>query len=328
MVVMEELGRGLVGSPYASALCASSLLQSAALDGEGEAVAGRWLSTIADGSTLVVPALQERRSRYRVGDIGTVGSKAGSARDGWTLTGRKSLVVAGDEADAFVVSALVDGAPALFVCEAKDVAIDAFPSNDGVRVAELVFSDTPARLLLSRGLGALQTAADVTVAAACAEGVGVMDRLVAMTAEYMKERRQFDVPIASFQALRHRLADVKMQLELGRSMSYYATLKLAEASGSSSSTGSLGGNGVPDQRLDQRKRALSQAKVQLGQSMRFVAQQCVQLHGGIGMTDEHAASHCFKRLTMLESCGGDTLHHLGIVSETMTDDAGAASGDI
>ena len=149
----------------------------------------------------------------------------------------------------------------------------------------------------------LERAADVGIAAACAEGVGLMDKLVALTVEYMNTRRQFGVPIASFQALRHRIADVKMQLELARSMSYYATLKLGEPA-------------------PQRRRALSQAKVQLGSSMRLVGQQCVQLHGGIGVTDEYVGSHYFKRLTMLELAWGDTMHHLGEVGARMQDTAG------
>jgi alkylation response protein AidB-like acyl-CoA dehydrogenase len=150
---------------------------------------------------------------------------------------------------------------------------------------------------------ALERAVDIGIAALCAEAVGAMDTLVALTVEYMNTRKQFGVPIATFQALRHRIADVKMQLELARSMSYFASLRLAEPP-------------AP------RRRALSQAKVQLGQSMRFVGQQCIQLHGGIGVTDECAASHYFKRLTMLEFVGGDTLHHLGEVSERMGETAG------
>jgi alkylation response protein AidB-like acyl-CoA dehydrogenase len=119
----------------------------------------------------------------------------------------------------------------------------------------------------------------------------------------MNTRKQFGVAISSFQALRHRIADVKMQLELARSMSYYATLRLGD---------------VPAV----RRRAVSQAKVQLGQAMRFVGQQCTQLHGGIGVTDEYAGSHYFKRLTVLEMQWGDTLHHLGEVSQRMQDTAG------
>ena len=130
-----------------------------------------------------------------------------------------------------------------------------------------------------------------------------MERLLAITVEYMNTRKQFGATLASFQALRHRIADVKMQLELGRSMSYYASLKLGQDAA-------------------QRRRALSQAKVQLGQSMRFVGQQCTQLHGGIGVTDEYAGSHYFKRLTVLETVFGDTMHHLGEVSCRMQDSAG------
>jgi len=133
--------------------------------------------------------------------------------------------------------------------------------------------------------------------------VGLMDKMVAITVDYMHQRKQFGVPIASFQALRHRIADVKMQLELGRSMSYFASLKLGEAA-------------------PQRRRALSQAKVQLGNSMRYVGQQCTQIHGGIGVTDEYVSSHYFKRLTMLELSFGDTLHHLGEASARMQDTAG------
>ena len=162
---------------------------------------------------------------------------------------------------------------------------------------------TKASLIAAEGFEALELAADIGLAAACAEAVGLMDRLVAVTVDYMNQRKQFGVTLASFQALRHRIADVKMQLELGRSMSYFASLKLGEPA-------------------PQRRRALSQAKVQLGHSMRFVGQQCVQLHGGIGVTDEYLGSHYFKRLTMLETVFGDTQHHLGEVSARMQDTAG------
>jgi alkylation response protein AidB-like acyl-CoA dehydrogenase len=144
---------------------------------------------------------------------------------------------------------------------------------------------------------------DIGIAALCAEAVGAMDALMALTAEYLNTRKQFGVVIASFQALRHRLADMKMQQELARSMSYYATLKLTAPAA-------------------ERRRAIAQAKVQLGQSMRLVGQQSVQLHGGIGVTDEYAAAHYFKRLSCIELSLGDTLHHLGEVSRSMEDSAG------
>jgi len=300
MLVMEELGRGLVNAPYAAAaLVAPTLLA------QGDAaVHGAWLPRIADGSALVVPALQERGTRYRAGPLSTVASQAAG---GWALTGHKSLVPAGDEADAFLVPARVGphaiGPVGLFLVERGRCEVRGYPTQDGARAADVTLAASPAGLVLADAGAALELAADVGIAAVCAEAVGLMDKLLALTVEYMNTRKQFGVAIASFQALRHRMADVKMQLELARSMSYYATLKLGEPPA-------------------QRRRALSQAKVQLGQSMRFVGQQCIQLHGGIGVTDEVSVSHYFKRLTMLEMAYGDTLHHLGEVSERMLDTAG------
>jgi alkylation response protein AidB-like acyl-CoA dehydrogenase len=295
MVVMEELGRGLVNAPYAAA----ALMAPALLDGHAA-----WLARIADGSALVVPALQEQGARWRLDAVATVATQRA---DAWVLDGAKHLVPAGDEADAFVVPARLGPhavAPiGLFLVERARCVTRAYPTQDGARAASITLAASPAALVNADALPALELAADIGIAAACAEGVGAMERLVALTVEYMNTRKQFGQTLASFQALRHRMADVKMQLELARSMSYFASLKLNEPPA-------------------QRRRALSQAKLQLGQSMRFVGQQCIQLHGGIGVTDECAASHYFKRLTMLELAFGDTLHHLGEVSERMGDTAG------
>ena len=304
MVVNEELGRGLVNAPYAhGAIVAPTLLSAAPAE-----VQAQWLPKIADASALVVLAHQERAARYRLNDVRTRATQAGG---GWTLSGAKSLVPAGDEADAFIVPARTGGGEgdaagiALFLVEkgAAGLAVRGYPTQDGARAAELTLSNTPATLIALDALPVLEQAVDAGIAAICAEAVGVMDRLTAITAEYMNTRKQFGVAIASFQALRHRIADVKMQLELGRSMSYYASLKLGEAPAV-------------------RRRAIAQAKYQLGQSMRFVGQQCIQLHGGIGVTDEYIASHYFKRLTVLEMSFGDSLHHLGEVSARMQDTAG------
>lgn len=304
MVVAEELGRGLVNAPYAhGALVAPALLAAAPA-----ALQGEWLPKIADASALVVLAHQERAARYRLNHVTTWAAKAG---DGYTLSGAKSIVPAGDEADAFIVPARTAGADAdaagigLFLVAkgAAGARVRGYPTQDGARAAELTLENTPAALIALDALHVLETGIDIGIAAVCAEAVGVMDKLVAITAEYMNTRKQFGVAISSFQALRHRMADVKMQLELGRSMSYFASLKLGEAPAA-------------------RRRALAQAKYQLGNSMRFVGQQCIQLHGGIGVTDEYIASHYFKRLTMLEMAFGDTLHQLGEVSTRMQDTAG------
>ena len=301
MVVMEELGRGLVNAPYAAA----ALMTPALLQAAPEDVQAAWLPKIAAAEALVVPAWQERGARYRLEQVSAIATQGAS---GWTLVGQKSVVPAADEADAFIVPARVgdaSGTIGLFLVEkaAAGAIVTGYPTQDGGRAGELKLANAAATLISTDGLAALEYAADVGIAAVCAEGVGLMDKLVALTVEYMNTRKQFGVPIATFQALRHRIADVKMQLELGRSMSYYASLKLGEAPA-------------------QRRRALAQAKVQLGNSMRFVGQQCIQLHGGIGVTDEYIGSHYFKRLTMLEMTLGDTLHHLGEVSARMQDTAG------
>ncbi|MBT9501892.1 MAG: acyl-CoA dehydrogenase family protein [Burkholderiaceae bacterium] len=304
MVVMEELGRGLVLEPYAQgALMASSVLQAAP-----EAMQTAWLPKIAGGEALVVLAQQERAARYRLTHVTTT---AVSGTTGWMISGAKSVVPCGDRADAFIVPARVSGAAddaagiALFLVErsAAGVATQGYLTQDGSRAAEVKFANSPAQLISLDGHALLELAVDVGIAAMCAEAVGAMDRMVAITAEYLNTRKQFGVVISSFQALRHRMADVKMQLELARSMSYYATLKLGEPPA-------------------QRRRALSQAKYQLGQSTRFVGQQCTQLHGGIGVTDEYVGSHYFKRLTAMELQFGDSLHHLGEVSARMQDTAG------
>jgi alkylation response protein AidB-like acyl-CoA dehydrogenase len=304
MVVMEELGRGLVHAPYAAAALVTPHLLAAA----PQAVQAQWLPRIAAGEALVVLAHQERAARYRLHHVTTRATVTGA---GHVLSGTKSVVPAGDEADAFIVPARLSGADddtagiGLFLVErgGAGVNVRGYPTQDGGRAAELTLAAAPATLICIEGYETVSLAADVGLAAACAEGTGLMERLVALTAEYMNTRKQFGVPIASFQALRHRMADVKMQLELGRSMSYFASMKLGEPALA-------------------RRRALSQAKVQLGRSMRQVGQECIQLHGGIGVTDEYIASHYFKRLTLLEMTWGDTLHHLGEVSCRMQDTAG------
>ena len=306
MVVMEELGSGLVMEPFAAvSLVATSLLNA------GNAPSGAlWLQGIAEGKELVVLAHQERTARYRLAHVETKANNVGGT---WQLSGLKTLVPAGAHAGAFIVparvSAAVDDASgiALFLVSKgeKGVTVRGYPTQDGTCAADLTLQSADAIELLPAGVafGALEHAIDIGIAALCAEAVGAMDKLVAITVDYMNTRKQFGVAIGTFQALRHRIADVKMQLELARSMSYFASLKLNEPAPA-------------------RRRALAQAKLQLGQSMRFVGQQCIQLHGGIGVTDEYLASHYFKRLTVMEMSYGDSLHQLGEVSARMQNSAG------
>lgn len=298
MVVMEELGRGIVLEPLAQTLITSGMLGGYA----PAELKAAWLPRMASGEALVVLAHQERKARYKLDLCAT---SATQATGGWTVSGSKNVVPAADRADAFVVPAMAGGKLALFLVErnASGVSTRGYGTQDGARAGDLTLKDAPAQLITADGLTALEHGVDIGIAAACAEAVGVMDKTVAITVEYMNTRKQFGVAIASFQALRHRVADMKMQLELARSMSYYASLKL---------------NAPPPE----RRAAMARAKVQLGTAMRFLGQQAVQLHGGIGVTDEYIVSHYFKKLTQLEMTYGDTLHHLGEVSARMQDTAG------
>ena len=306
MVVMEELGRGIVMEPFA----AVSLVGASLLTASKVPAAAQWLQGIAEGKELVVLAHQERQSRYRLNHVQTTAKNSGGS---WQLNGTKTVVPAGAHASAFIVPARVSGGVddasgiALFLVTRGEsgAKVNGYPTQDGASAADLVLTNANAVELLPAGeaFGVLEHAIDIGIAALCAEGVGTMDKLVAITVEYMNTRKQFGVAIGTFQALRHRIADVKMQLELARSMSYFASLKLNEPAPA-------------------RRRALAQAKLQLGQSMRIVGQQCIQLHGGIGVTDEYIASHYFKRLTVMEMTYGDTLHQLGEVSARMQNTAG------
>ena len=301
MVVMEELGRGIVLEPLVQTLIAGGVLAGYA----PAALKSAWLPKIASGEALVVLASQERAARYK---LDVCEAKASIAPMGYTLSASKSIVSVGDKADAFIVPAKLDGNIALFLVERSatgttGVMTRGYGTQDGGRAAEVSLKDASASLITLGGLAALEHAVDIGIAATCGEAVGVMDKMVAITVDYMNTRKQFGVTIASFQSLRHRMADVKMQLELARSMSYYAALKLNAPA-------------------PERRAAMARAKYQLGNSMRFVGQQCIQLHGGIGVTDEYIVSHYFKRLTQMEMSFGDTLHHLGEVSDRMQDSAG------
>jgi len=298
MVVMEELGRGIVLEPLAQSLIAGAVLAGYA----DSAVKAAWLPRIASGEALVVLAYQERAARYR---LDVCEAKATQAPGGYVVNAHKSIVPVGDQADAFLVPAKINSQIALFLVERNSAGVTTrgYGTQDGGRAAEVHLKNAPATLITADGLTALEHAVDIGIAAVCAEAVGVMDKTMALTAEYMNTRKQFGVAISSFQALRHRAADMKMQLELARSMSYYASLKLNAPA-------------------PERRAALARAKYQLGNSMRFVAQQSVQLHGGIGVTNEYIGSHYFKKLTQFELSFGDTLHQLGEVSARMQDTAG------
>jgi len=202
----------------------------------------------------------------------------------------------GAQADHWIVPARLDGEIALFVVAraAANAQITDYRTIDGQRAATLAFNATPARKLDGRhaGAAALEHIADYGVVLLCAEAVGALDALNHATVEYTKTRQQFGVPIARFQALQHRMVEMLIHTEQARSATYLAAVRY----------------GSDD--VDERRRAVSAAKVRVGQAARFVGQQAVQLHGGMGVTNEVAAAHLFKRLAIIETTLGDVDHHL------------------
>lgn len=304
MIVMESFGRGLVVEPYlASVVIAGGLVALAGNAAQKKAI----LPALAGGKLLLAFAHGERQSRYLLADVETTATADGG---GYVLTGRKGVVLHGDSADRLVVSARTAGASrdrsgiSLFLVDAKAKGVSrrAYPTVDGLRAAEVTLDQVRVEgdaLLGAKGEAypVIEHAVDRAIAALCAEAVGIMETLNATTLDYLKTRKQFGVPIGSFQALQHRMADMMVELEQARSMATLAALSadLADAK--------------------ERRRVISAAKVQIGRSGRFVGQQSIQLHGGIGMTDEYSAGHYFKRLTIIDQTYGDADHHLDRFAE-------------
>jgi len=291
-VVMQELGRGLVVEPYFATVWGAQFLR---LAGNQAAL----LEQVAGGELKLACALGEQQSRHDLYDIRTSAVRDGG---GYCLNGAKSVVIHGAQAGALIVSARDAAAPdgvCLFVVPAATAGVQRrdYRTIDGQRAATVTLCDVrlPASALLaqgSAGVDMLEQAADYGVTLLCAEAVGAMDALFAATLEYLKTRKQFGTAIGSFQALQHRMADMYIHLEQARSM---AMLAAARQDGSDAA---------------ERRRAVSAAKVRIGQAAKFIGQQAVQLHGGMGVTDELAAAHLFKRLTMIDLTLGDVDHHL------------------
>jgi len=298
MLVMQALGKALPLEPLLSTL----VIGSVALRHANPAQLDRWVGAIAAGALTMAWAHREAQSRYRLHDVACSAQRVAG---GWSLSGSKPLVLHGDSADRLLVSARVSGARrdadglALFMLDpgAAGVARTACHTHDGRRAADIVLdqvfvADADAIGEPGRALPIIEGVADAAIAALAAEAVGVMDTALTLTVEHLKTRHQFGGPIARFQALQHRAAEMLIALEQSRSMAMYAALVLDE----------------PD--AAERRKALSAVKVQIGQAARFVGQQAIQLHGGIGVTEEYAVGHCHKRLAMMEMEFGDSDHHL------------------
>jgi alkylation response protein AidB-like acyl-CoA dehydrogenase len=292
MVVMEQLGCGLVLEPYVGCtLLPIALLLSGATDTERAGM----LDRIGSGELLVAFAHSDVGQRYERAPVSTT---AQVSTGGYLVTGKKIAVLGGDCADMFLVSALIedDKTASLFLvdADAKGVKRLPYPMQDAQRGADVAFVQTPATLLGKRGGAqlAIDYALDVACAALCAEAVGAMAALQTHTVDYLKTRKQFGRPIGMNQALQHRAVDMLMHLEMSRSMAMEAAVAVDLDDAAA------------------RGKAISAAKALIGQACRYVGQQAVQLHGGIGVTHELNVSHYFKRLTMINATFGDADWHL------------------
>ncbi|MDZ7827884.1 MAG: acyl-CoA dehydrogenase family protein [Gammaproteobacteria bacterium] len=299
MLMMEQIGRGLIVEPYLpSVVLAGGLLER----GGSAAQKEQYLASIIDGSKLGAFAFAEPQGRFNLADLATTAKKDG---DGYSLSGHKSVVIGGPSADFFVVSARTSGDQrdadgiSLFLVDADASGLSRrdYPTVDGLRASEVMLDNVRvgADAVLGevdKALPLIEEVIDLGTLAVGSEAVGAMDVLYRDTVEYSKQRVQFGQPIGKFQVLQHRMVDMFMEAEQSRSLMYMAAMRLGEG-------------------YDQEaKKAVSGFKVQAGKSGRFVGQQAVQIHGGMGMTEELAVGHYFKRLTMIDAMFGNVDHHL------------------
>jgi alkylation response protein AidB-like acyl-CoA dehydrogenase len=298
-VVAETFGRALVVEPFLpTVVLGAGILGLAGSDTQQAEL----LPKVAAGELFLALAHGEPKSRYTLSHVATRAEADGADH---LLTGAKAVVLGGDAADYFLVSARTDGATSdphgisLFLVpkDAPGLTIRAYLNIDGTRAAELgldrVRVPATARIgQIGHGMPIVGHAVDRAIAYLCAEAVGAMQALNALTLDYLKTRTQFGVPIGSFQVLQHRMVDMEVALEQARSMAILAADRADD----------------PDPH--ERARAISAAKVQIGRSGRLIGQSSVQMHGGIGITDEYAGGHYFKRLTLIDRTFGDADHHL------------------
>ena len=297
-VVMEEFGKALVVEPYVpTVVIGGGFLKH----GGNDAQKSEWLNKIATGETIMAFAFAEPKGRYNLADLSTAAKKQGS---NYVLSGQKAVVIAAPWADQLIVTARTAGGQrdskgvSVFLVDkkAKGVATRDYPTVDGLRASEITFEnvEVPAANLIGEadnGLPLVERVVDEAIAATCAEATGCMQVLVDTTVAYSKQRKQFGVPIGKFQVLQHRMVDMFVNYEQSVSITLMVTLKL-------------------DAGEAERAKAASAAKVTIGKAGRYVGQQAVQIHGGMGMTDELNVGHYFKRLTMIDALYGNTDHHL------------------
>lgn len=304
MIVMEAMGRALALEPYfPTVVLGGGFLR---LGGTTEQQA-EIIPAIAEGSRKLAFAQVERHSRFDLDHVETTAARNGG---GYSISGAKGVVLHGDSADKLIVTARTAGGPrdakgiGVFLVDADlpGVTRRGYVMQDGMRGAEISFDKVrvPASAVLGDpedGLPLVERVVDQAIAALAAEAVGVMSAMHALTVDYLKVRKQFGVPIGQFQVLQHRAVDMYVALEQARSITLYATM-MADSE---------------DQ--GERSRAAHAAKAEIGRGGRFVGENAVQLHGGVGMTMEYAVGHYFKRMTMIDLMFGDSEHHLRALAE-------------
>jgi hypothetical protein len=297
MVIMEEFGKALVVEPYLGTV----VIGGGFLGRAGGKTAADLIGEIIAGNVRFAFAWGEPQARYCLHDLAVTARKDGA---GYVLNGAKSVVIGAPFATHLIVTARTGGARrdtggvSVFVVDktAKGVVTRDYPTVDGGRASEVIFENVAVgadALIGGEGeaLPLVNQVVDEAVAAVCAEACGVLRKLHEGTLEYTRQRKQFGAPIASFQVLQHRMVDMFIQVEQAVSMTYMAHIKLGEPA-------------------KERAKAVSAAKVQIGRACRFVGQNAIQLHGGMGMTDEMAIGHYFKRATLIEGVFGSVDHHL------------------
>ena len=297
MLVMQAFGKALVVEPFfPTVVLGGTAIMIAGTDAQKQAI----LPAIAEGSLKMAFAHAERQARYDLNDVVTTAKKDGSA---WVLDGFKTVVAHGDSADKLVVSARTSGdrydveGITLFLVDtnAQGVARRGYITRDETRAADISLSNVRVTEVLGevgKGLAIVEKIVEAGIAATAAETVGAMEAMNDMTLEYSKTRVQFGQPIGTYQVVQHRLADMFMTQEQGRSMAMLATMSLDNAD------------------PVERAHDLAMAKVGVGQAGRYVSQSAVQMHGGIGMTEEYAVGHYFRRCMVIERLFGDPAYYL------------------
>ena len=308
MVVAEALGPGLILEPFLETVVIGSKLIQV---GYNEKQKSEFLSNLVRGRLILTFAFAEPQSRYSLSDVQLSAKPNG---DQFVLNGKKAVVRHASSADKIIVSARTAGdrrdkhGITLFLVERNSPGLSRrdYRLQDDIPASELIFDNVCLRRTAMIGdldcaLPMVELVVDHGIAMVCAEAVGIMSALYTATLQYVKTREQFGQPIGKFQVIKHRMVDMLMACEEARSMAYMATLKLDESD------------------LNVRKRAASAAKVSIGKAARFVGQQSIQLHGGMGMTDELDVGHYFKRLTMIDILFGDVDFHLKRYSACASD---------